>query len=57
MCYLITTSTKDLAKNVNTVGVIRKNDHDIVISFNKERSIKTNHDIGKKGKKKCLMPP
>lgn len=51
MCYLITTSTKDLSENVDTVGVIRKNDHDRVIIFNKERSIETNHDIGKKEKK------
>lgn len=47
MYYLITTTRKDLTKNVGTVGIIRKNDHGIIIIFRKERSIKTNHDIKK----------
>lgn len=50
MCYLITTAATDLAENVDTVGIIRKNDHDIVIIFRVERRIKTNHDIEKKKK-------
>lgn len=44
-------------RSADTVGIVRKNDHDIVIIFRKERSIKTNHDIEKTKKKRYLMPP